>query len=146
MGYRDDYRAAFTCANDHLNNIYEDYHQLQLRKQHLEGVLSALEPMLVSDRQQPENFQYAEPEHYTSAPQMESIPEPVEPVLHYEEPMPAAPPAFAPVAEVTTDPLQLRINRALGLAAADVVVRKCRGDLAGSLAVGMLEPPADLAM
>ena len=37
-------------------------------------------------------------------------------------------------------------DRALGLAAADVVGRKCGGDLVGSFAVGMLEPPADLAM
>ena len=118
MGYRDDYRAAFTCANDHLNNIYEDYHQLQLRKQHLEGVVSALEPMLFSNQQATEDFGYAEPQQYTPAPEVESIPEPVEPAMYYEEPQPVAPPAFAPVAEATTDPLQLRINRALGLAVA----------------------------
>ncbi|HEY1577903.1 MAG TPA: hypothetical protein VGF82_12610 [Terracidiphilus sp.] len=117
QGFRDDYRAAFTSANDHLDNIYEEYHFLQLRKQHLEGVVSALEPMLYADRQSPEDFHDAEPEHFAPA-HVESIPEPVESAMHYEEPQPVAPPAFAPVAEVTTDPLQLRINRALGLAVA----------------------------
>jgi hypothetical protein len=119
QGYRDDYRAAFTCANDHLDNIYEEYHQLQLRKQHLEGVLAALEPMLYSNQPEPEACGYEEPEHFAPAPVAESIPEPALPVMRFEEPpMPVAPAAFAPVPEVITDPLQLRINRALGLAVA----------------------------
>lgn len=119
QGHRDDYRAAFTCANDHLDHIYEEYHQLQVRKQHLEGVLAALEPMLYSNQPEAEAYSYTEPEHFAPASEVESIPEPIEPVMRFEEPpTPVAPAAFAPAPEVITDPLQLRINRALGLAVA----------------------------
>lgn len=124
LGYRDDYRTAFTCANDHLDQIYEQYHQLQLRKQHLEGVLSALEPMLYSDGSATEASGYSEPEQFAPTAQEpsheESYPEPVQqPVMRIEQSFqPAVPAAFAAATEVITDPLQLRINRALGLAVA----------------------------
>lgn len=118
QGYRDDYRAAFTSANHHLDLIYEEYHELQLRKQHLEGVLTALEPMLYANQSATEDFGYSELQPSALASSAEIIPEPAQPVMRFEEPVPAAPAPFAPVPEVITDPLQLRINRALGLAVA----------------------------
>ena len=130
QGYRANYLAAFEGANDQLESIYSEYHELQRRKEKLESVLSALESFLQSassyqQHQVPEPLQYephatyAEPdrsepayvEHYTIA-------EPIaEPVMHeqFVEHTPA--PVYAE-AESSLDPLQLRINRALGLAVA----------------------------
>ena len=126
QGYRSNYLAAFEGANHQLEYIYSEYHDLQRRKEKLEGVLTALEPFLQSVsnfnqegyaaepvRQEPE-LTYAKP---TYAEQY-SAPQPVsESVIRAERFEPAAPPAFAP-AEQELDPLQLRINRALGLAVA----------------------------
>jgi len=127
QGYRSNYLTAFESANDQLEYIYSEYHELQRRKEKLEGALAALEPFLQSAStftpeihasapvmQQPEPS-YAEPaytEHY-------SAPEPVaEPVMRAERFVePIAPQVFAQ-AETEMDPLQLRINRALGLAVA----------------------------
>ena len=127
QGYRANYLAAFEGANHQLEYSYSEYHELQRRKEKLEGALSALEPFLQSATtfaqeihapepamQQPEPV-YAEPAYS----EQYSAPEPIaEPVLRAERfAEPVAPPAFV-AAESDLDPLQLRINRALGLAVA----------------------------
>ena len=48
QGNRSNYLAAFESANHQLEYIYSEYHELQRRKEKLEGVLSALEPFLQS--------------------------------------------------------------------------------------------------
>ena len=126
QGYRSNYLAAFEGANHQLECIYSEYHDLQRRKEKLEGVLSALDPFLQSAsnfnqetyaaapvQQEPEPT-YAQPAYS----EQYSAPPVAEPVIRAEKfAEPPAPPAFAP-AEQDLDPLQLRINRALGLAVA----------------------------
>ena len=48
QGNRSNYLAAFEGANHQLEYIYSEYHDLQRRKEKLEGVLTALEPFLQS--------------------------------------------------------------------------------------------------
>ena len=124
MGNRASYLAAFEGANYLLENIYSEYHELQRRKEQLEGVLSALQPFMQSAAGYDQEFHAPEPEAeltYSEPAYAEqySAAEPVaEPVMHVErfaEPAPA--PVYA-AAETNLDPLQLRINRALGLAVA----------------------------
>jgi hypothetical protein len=126
QGYRSNYLAAFEGANHQLECIYSEYHELQRRKEKLEGVLSALEPFLqsassFSQESVPEPaLQASEPQYSeTFYSEKYSAPEPIiEPVIRadrFEEP--AASPVLAQ-AETEMDPLQLRINRALGLAVA----------------------------
>ena len=126
QGIRANYLAAFEGANQQLEYIYSEYHDLQSRKEKLEGVLSALEPFL----QSASNFDH---ESYASAPsryeseqaytepayaESYSAPQPVEPAIRAERfAEPVAPPAFNP-AEQDLDPLLLRFYRALGLAVA----------------------------
>ena len=120
QSYRADYLTAFESANDQLAGIYEEYRQLQLRKETLEEALAALEPFLGSARQSSYDLP-AQPEPLRLEPQPtpQAFAEPVRPVMRMDQPIePVTPPSFAPVQEVTTDPLQLRINRALGLAVA----------------------------
>ena len=122
QGYRANYLAAFEGANHQLESIYSEYHELQRRKEKLEGVLMALEPFLQSATISiPEirTVESARPENIPAYTERYSAPEPVfEPIRQPErsmEPLPA--PVFAS-AEESLDPLQLRINRALGLAVA----------------------------
>lgn len=127
QGYRSNYLAAFEGANHQLECIYSEYHDLQRRKEKLEGALSALEPFLQSASnfnqesyatapvQQEPVPTYAEPSYTEQYSAPQPVPEPAIRAERFAEP--AAPPAFAP-AEQELDPLQLRINRALGLAVA----------------------------
>lgn len=124
QGYRANYLAAFEGANHQLESIYSEYHDLQRRKEKLESVLSALGPFLqtASSYQQefhaPEPVQpsYVEPAYAEPAyVEQYSAPEPVMHTEQFIEPIPA--PVYAE-AESNLDPLQLRINRALGLAVA----------------------------
>ena len=124
QGYRSDYLAAFHSANDQLESIYSEYHDLQRRKESLESALMALEPFLRSAPAYAAEVHTPEPAWSEPAPTYSepySVPQPApEPVLHVERYVePVAPPAFTSVAaEEELDPLQLRINRALGLAVA----------------------------
>ena len=103
---RTSYRVAFEQANSDLHEIYNEYDWLQVRKQQIENVLLSLQPFLepVSTFHQPIN----QPTPIT-APAISTEPA-------YEMP--------APVATAVTsdsdalDPIQHRINRALGLAVA----------------------------
>jgi len=104
QGYRSNYLAAFEGANHQLEYIYSEYHELQRRKEKLEGALSALEPFLQTapsfshEIHAPEPVMQA-PEPAYSEPvyaEQYSAPEPVvEPVIRAEKfAEPAAPPAF----------------------------------------------------
>jgi len=121
QGTRANYLAAFESANHQLEYIYSEYHDLQRRKEKLEGVLSALEPFLESapsfnqEAYAPEPAQAPEPMYAERYSAPEPIAEPVMRVERFAEPQ--APSSFAS-AETELDPLQLRINRALGLAVA----------------------------
>jgi hypothetical protein len=126
QGYRSNYFAAFESANHQLEYIYSEYHDLQRRKEKLEGVLAALEPFLQSVSNFNQEGYAAEPARQELEPtyaeptyaEQYSAPQPVsELVVRAERFESSAPPAFAP-AEQELDPLQLRINRALGLAVA----------------------------
>jgi len=121
QGYRSNYFAAFESANHQLEYIYFEYHDLQRRKEKLEGVLAALEPFLQSVSNFNQEGYAAEPARQELEPtyaEQYSAPQPVsELVVRAERFESSAPPAFAP-AEQELDPLQLRINRALGLAVA----------------------------
>ena len=124
QGYRSNYLAAFESANNQLEYIYAEYHDLQRRREKLEGVVMALEPFLQTGRNttpefHPTEIVRMEPELEPIAADIYSAPEPVaEPVVQAQSFVehPAAP-AYSPTSE-ELDPLQLRINRALGLAVA----------------------------
>jgi hypothetical protein len=139
QGYRANYLAAFEGANHHLESIYSEYHELQHRKEKLESAISALEPFLQSASSFSQEIHTPEPRQHEPEPtysqpaysELYSAPQPIaEPVMRaerfaeperYAEPepfaQPIAPAVFA-AAETELDPLQLRINRALGLAVA----------------------------
>ena len=126
QAYRANYREAFQHANHQLDEIYSDYHELQLRKEQIERALVALEPFLQAKQSSLKDEMFvAEPIHVETAPELEAVPEPV---MHYApaiEPAkmpvvsePVVAPSYAPVSEANLDPIQARINRALGLAVA----------------------------
>jgi hypothetical protein len=127
MGNRATYLAAFEGANHQLEYIYSEYHELQRRKEQLESVLSAIEPFLQSSSSYHQEFHAAEPVRqepeptYSEPPYAEqySAPELVaEPVMRAEKFVEPAPAPVYAASETELDPLQLRINRALGLAVA----------------------------
>jgi hypothetical protein len=104
---RTSFRVAFEQANADLEEIYNEYDWLQLRKQQIENALLALQPFLetVSTFQQPIH----QPTPIT-APVISTEPA-------YAMPEPVAT-AITTSSEDITDPIQYRINRALGLAVA----------------------------
>ncbi len=125
--YRENYLAAFEVAHSKLDEIIREFESLQLRKEQIQNVVGALDPFLRST--QPAGYEVRQPEpvHYEFH-QPEPIhiePARVAPELDIFQPVhratpgpePVAPAAFAPVAE-SMDPIQNRINRALGLAVA----------------------------
>lgn len=112
--YRETYLAALEVAHSDLDQIIEQFDMLQIRKQQLENALGSLEAFLSSrqetpyERRQPEPLQ-TEPiqvEPAQQAPRAVPTPEPVTPA------------SFSPMPEPILDPIQSRINRALGLAVA----------------------------
>jgi hypothetical protein len=115
--YRANYRVAMQEANAHLAELYREFDELQLRKEQLEEVLGALDPFLSSAapmtyeaprpepvRTEPTRYEFEMTAHVAATPA----------IVH--EPIKPAP--FAPATEVIVDPIQSRINRALGLAVA----------------------------
>ena len=116
--YRETYLAALEVAHSDLDQIIEQFDMLQLRKEQLEGALGALDPFLRSaqrvsyERRQSEPIQAEpvrmEPEHEIMQPVLRAVP----------VPEPVTPAAFSPMPEPILDPIQSRINRALGLAVA----------------------------
>jgi len=127
QGYRSNYIAAFEGANHQLENIYAEYHELQRRKEKLEGALSALEPFLHSANTFSQEMHVPEPAMHQPEPvyaepaylEQYSAPQPiVEPIIRAEKFAEPPAPAVYAADESSLDPLQLRINRALGLAVA----------------------------
>jgi hypothetical protein len=133
--YRENYLAALEVAHSQLDQIIRQFDGLQLRKEQIEGVVGALEPFLRSDqrsshvasRSEPVHFEFqtTEPMHQEAdhAETVHVIPQPeiVQPVLRVAPvatPEPVRPAAFSPLPEPILDPIQNRINRALGLAVA----------------------------
>ena len=127
--YRETYLAALEAAHAQLEQIIREFDNLQLRKELIDHVVGALEPFLPSAQPARYEVRHSEPVHHELR-QPEPIPEPihlapepeiVQPVLQaapVPAPEPVAPPAFAPASESKMDPIQRRINRALGLAVA----------------------------
>lgn len=120
--YRANYRAAMQEANWQLAEIFREFEQLQLRKEILEDVVGALEPFLPAH----ETFRYESPRQELVRPEpvrherevpasVAAAPVAAPPSVFHE---PVRPAAFAPSPDVTGDPIQSRINRALGLAVA----------------------------
>jgi len=114
QAYRESYAAALEVAHSQLHQIFEDYDQLQIRKEQIEQVLGALEPFLRST-------QTFTPEAPVREKPVKAAPEPEVPQPVYRAvaaPEPITPTVFSPMPEDILDPLQSRINRALGLAVA----------------------------
>jgi len=116
--YRETYLAALEVAHSDLDRIIGEFDTLELRKEQLEHALGALEPFLRSAKsvsngtRQSEPMQAerkeAQPEHEVAQPALRAVP----------VPEPVTPAAFSPMPEAILDPIQNRINRALGLAVA----------------------------
>ena len=116
-GYRESYLAGLVAANSDLETINEECDQLELRKRQLEGALGALEPFLRSATGGCAA---------SSSPKQVRAEQPI--VVHEREalqPISRAPQAPEPVVpasfstpDAILDPIQHRINRALGLAVA----------------------------
>ena len=116
--YRESYVAALEVAHSQLEQIFQDYDQLQFRKEQLEQVLGALEPFFRSTQSVIPEARQAEAarektvkaaiEREVAKPQSRAVP----------TPEPVTPTVFSPLPEDVLDPLQSRINRALGLAVA----------------------------
>jgi hypothetical protein len=116
--YRETYLAALEVAHSDLDHIVEQFDMLQLRKEQLEDVLGALDPFLRTA--QKANREFRQPEPVRAEPVIaEPEKEIVQPVLRaVPVPEPVTPAAFSPMPEPILDPIQNRINRALGLAVA----------------------------
>ena len=110
--YRETYLAALEVAHSDLDRITQQFDMLQLRKEQLEEALGALDPFLRSaqrvnyELRQSEPVKVQQPEQEMMQPRAVPAPEPVTPA------------AFSPMPEPILDPIQSRINRALGLAVA----------------------------
>jgi hypothetical protein len=127
--YRASYLAALEVAQSQLEQIVREFDSLQLRKEQIDDVVGALEPFLRfaqpanHEVRQPEpahhEFRQPEPIHVEPAQEAQEL-EIFQPVHRAAVAAPAsiAPPAFSPVSDSNLDPIQNRINHALGLAVA----------------------------
>ncbi len=116
--YRENYLAALEVANSDLDQIFQECELLQLRKKQLEGAMGALEPFLRTAKASSSTSHHAESAR-TEQIHLEPEPEAAKPVFHaVQAPEPVVPAAFSPVPDAILDPIQNRINRALGLAVA----------------------------
>jgi len=126
--YRENYLAALEVAHSQLDQIIREFDSLQLRKEMIENVVGALEHFLPSAQQARYEVRQPEPvrsEFHQPEPipiqhsRLAREPESVQPVLcAAPNPEPVAPAAFSPKSESKSDPIQNRINHALGLAVA----------------------------
>jgi hypothetical protein len=110
MGAQDcltSYLKAFDQANAELDEIYNEYDLLLLRKKQIENALLALQPFLEQQSTYQEPIQQPTPITGSAIS--------AEPA--YEMPTTVVS-AIAPGSEDISDPIQYRINRALGLAVA----------------------------
>lgn len=116
QNYRETYLTAFEEANSHLDEIYQEFERLQLRKEQIEDVVTALKPFVPSISAVSQQAQRPESVRVESVRVEPEIAAPVAAAAPVHEPVAPAP--FAPVPEIIVDPIQSRINRALGLAVA----------------------------
>lgn len=128
--YRASYLAAIEVAQSQLEHIVREFDNLQLRKEQIEDVVGALEPFLRfaqpanHEVRQPEPVRHElrqpEPIHIEPAQEAQELEifQPVHRAVSAPAPAPIAPPAFSPVSDSNLDPIQNRINHALGLAVA----------------------------
>jgi hypothetical protein len=131
--YRENYLTALEVAQTQLHEITREFDGLQLRKEQIENAVEALEPFLRSDQRSNHGASHPEPFHYefqkmervepAHAEPVHAVPQPevVQSVLHVAQvpaSEPVRPAAFSPMPEPILDPIQHRINRALGLAVA----------------------------
>ncbi len=125
--YREHYLAALEVAHSELDNILREFESIQLRKEQIEHAVGALEPFLrsappasyESPQPNPVHYEARQPEQIHLEPaRVAPVPEIIQPSFRATPaPEPVAPAAFAPASE-PMDPIQNRINRALGLAVA----------------------------
>jgi hypothetical protein len=116
--YRETYLAALEVAHSDLDQIIEQFDLLQLRKEQLQNALGSLEVFLSSEREITYEYHQPEPVHAepTNVEPVQEIIQPARRAVPTSEPV--APAAFSPMPEPILDPIQSRINRALGLAVA----------------------------
>jgi hypothetical protein len=116
--YRETYLAALEVAHSDLDQIIEQFEMLQLRKQQLEHVLGAIDNFLGSREEATYELRQSEPIQLEPA-QAEAVQQMTQPALRaMPSPEPVTAAAFSPMPEPILDPIQSRINRALGLAVA----------------------------
>ena len=118
--YRETYLAALEVAHSDLDRIIGEFDNLQLRKEQLEDVLGALEPFLRSAKSvsyEPRQAEHIQPEPVMAKPEREIMRNRILRAVPMC-PNPVTPAAFSPIPEPILDPIQNRINRALGLAVA----------------------------
>lgn len=123
QSYRGSYLAALTQANDELEQIFYEFEQLELRKEQIEHVVRALQPFLGSV----EDFRHEVTRSTPEVTRPATVPAPsypAEPALPIGGPIFSAELPKEPVVAAAAgsddilDPIQYRINRALGLAVA----------------------------
>lgn len=117
QGYRNSYLAALEVAHSDLDRIVREFELLQLQTERLECVVRALDPFLRSAKSIAESI----PSEPARAVQSQVAPEPevTKPLFRaVQTPEAVVPAPFLPVSDASLDPLQNRINRALGLAVA----------------------------
>ena len=122
--YRATYRVAMQEATADLDEIYREVEELQVRREMIVQVLEAIEPLVLSTAVG--SYQDHRPDPVTAQPvrsesmQVEPANKVAAPVAAAPIPIsePVAPAPFAPVPDIIVDPIQSRINRALGLAVA----------------------------
>ena len=118
QGYRETYLAALEVANSDLDQIFQECELLQLRRKQLEGAMGALEPFLRTAKGSSSIFHQAEPARAEQI-HLEPEAEVAKPVFRaVQAPEPVVPATFSPMPDAILDPIQNRINRALGLAVA----------------------------
>jgi hypothetical protein len=127
---RENYLAALEVAHSQLDEIIREFDGLQLRKEQIENAVGALEPFLrfaqpanhEVRQTEPVRHEFRQPEAIHIEPAQEAqeleIFQPVHRAVPMPAPAPIAPPAFSPVSDSNLDPIQNRINHALGLAVA----------------------------
>jgi hypothetical protein len=111
-GQDNSYRAAFLSANAELNEIFREVDRLVIRKELVEKVMEALQPLLGSPVQ---SFgRELAPEPISSEPEQRAA----EYVPATAQATVAAPVAARYEAPASGDPIQKRIDSILGLAVA----------------------------
>lgn len=117
-GHRSKYLAAFEEANAELDELFHQFEWLQRRKEQIEDVLMALEPFL-SSAAVPARKVHDPALVLTLPVSIESTPETSELGQSLAaDRNSAVSERFVAAAETELDPIQRRINRALGLAVA----------------------------